>query len=72
MTQSGHAFSKYFLKNCGDYHAPCLMCSKPMRLVLIEDQYPGYSRRTFGCHSCDRTMTEWAATPNEDPYFPQH
>ena len=47
----------------------CLMCSKPMRLVLIEDQYPGYSRRTFGCRSCDGTMTEWAATPNEDLIF---
>jgi hypothetical protein len=55
-----------------DEVAACLMCSKPMRLVLIEDQYLGYSRRTFGCYSCDGTMTEWVATPNEDPYFPQH
>jgi len=41
----------------------CLKCGKPMRLVLIEEEYPGYSRRTFGCGPCEGTVTEWAATP---------
>ena len=42
-------------------HPACLKCGEPMRLLLIEEEYPGYSRRTFECKACDGTMTEWAA-----------
>jgi len=32
-----------------------------MRLLLDEEHYLGYSRRAFGCQSCDGAMTEWPA-----------
>ena len=38
----------------------CLKCGAVMHPILIEEEYPGYERRTFGCQSCDGTMTEWA------------
>jgi hypothetical protein len=31
-----------------------------MRLIMSEDKYPGYHRRTFECIACDATVTEWA------------
>ncbi len=40
----------------------CLKCGTPMQLLLIEEEYPGYSRRTFGCQPCDGIVTEWAPT----------
>ena len=49
-------------------HPACLKCGQPMRLVLVEEEYPGYSRRTFGCQPCDGTVTEWAATPVQGPH----
>ncbi len=36
-----------------------------MQLVTVEEEYPGYNRRTFGCARCDGTMTEWAPTQSE-------
>jgi len=41
----------------------CLKCGAGMYPILIEEEYPGYERRTFGCQSCDGTMTEWAPAP---------
>jgi hypothetical protein len=38
----------------------CLKCGMPMQLLFIEEEYPGYSRRTFGCNPCDGIVTEWA------------
>jgi hypothetical protein len=38
----------------------CLKCGSPMRLIMSEDKYPGYHRRTFECIACDATVTEWA------------
>ena len=35
----------------------------------VEEQYPGYSRRTFGCRSCDGTMTEWGPYAKRRPIF---
>jgi len=45
----------------------CLKCGAGMRPILIEEEYPGYERRTFGCQSCDGTMTEWAPVPTQTP-----
>ena len=45
----------------------CLKCGAGMRAILIEEEYPGYERRTFGCQSCDGTMTEWAPAPIQAP-----
>jgi hypothetical protein len=41
-------------------HPTCLKCRAPMRLIMSEDKYPGYHRRTFECIACDATVTEWA------------
>jgi hypothetical protein len=38
----------------------CLKCGTVMHPILIEEEYPGYERRTFGCEACDGTMTQWA------------
>ena len=43
-------------------HPACLKCGQPMRLLLVKEEYPGYSRQTFGCQPCDRIVTEWAPT----------
>ena len=40
----------------------CLKCGSGMHLILIEEEYPGYDRRTFGCDSCDGTVIEWGPT----------
>jgi len=31
-----------------------------MRLIRVEDEYPGYQRRMFECPGCGGTVTEWA------------
>ena len=57
---------KYQASNSRKVDQPlCLKCDKPMQLISIEEEYPGYSRLTFGCQPCDGTMTQWAATPTE-------
>ena len=43
----------------------CLICGGPMQLVTAEEEYSGYSRRTFECRACSRSMTEWI--PSEMP-----
>ena len=40
-------------------HPTCPRCNRLMQLVFVEEEYPGYSRRTFACQSCDGTMTAW-------------
>ena len=33
-----------------------------MRLLVIEEEYPGYSRQTLESQPCDGIVTEWAPT----------
>jgi hypothetical protein len=49
-------------------HPVCLRCGTQMQLILIEEEYPGYNRRTFGCQSCNGTMMEFAIAPTHAPY----
>jgi hypothetical protein len=46
-------------------HPLCARCHAPMWLTRVEDEYPGYKRRTFECQACSTTMTEWTCTAHE-------
>jgi len=40
----------------------CANCAAAMQLLQSKEEYPGYSRQTFGCQTCGHSMTQWRST----------